>query len=114
MLEGEQNIQWEFCITTGILVTLIVVYLAQCVRLSHMPVKTRNKMTMTIWWSILLNLVSFQVRNVIMILLDIKNKSCNELTNYALESITCFFFTNALMFQTFEWDLLGAMIIFQS
>ena len=62
----------------------------------------------------MINLVALLIRNMIMVKLEIKSTSIRELTNYGLSSIACFFFTNAVMFQTFEWDLLGAMIIFQS
>jgi hypothetical protein len=67
---------------------------------------------MTIWWSIFFNLVAMQIRNVIMISLNIQSPSFNELTDYALESTACFFFTHAVMNQAFEWDFLGSMILF--
>ena len=77
-----------------------------------MPIETRNKFTMTVWWSIWMNLVALEIRNIIMIVLDLSKDSLNELSSYALNSIACFFFTNAIMLQAFEWDLLGSLLVF--
>ena len=77
-----------------------------------MPYDTRNKLTMTIWWSILFNLIALEIRNTILICVDLANTNYSELVGYALNSTACFFFTNAVMLQTFEWDLLGSMIVF--
>ena len=112
-LVTDQNKQWDFSFTTGVTISLAVIYLAQCIRLQHMPIETRNKFTMTVWWSIWMNLVALEIRNIIMIALDLNKDSLNELSSYALNSVACFFFTNAIMLQAFEWDLLGSMIVFQ-
>ena len=48
---------WDFSIATGCVMTLILAYVAQIVRVSFLPLKTRNRLTMTIWWSHLLNMV---------------------------------------------------------
>ena len=69
---------------------------------------------MIIWWSIFFNLIALQVENTVMRLLNLDEEFKSELWSYALNSIACFFFCNALMLQTFEWDLLGSMIIFQA
>jgi len=103
---------WDFSITTGLTVWVALLYLAQCVRLAHMPCETRNKLTMTIWWSIFLNLVAWECKNIILFSLNLSNESYSSLANYALGSTACFFFTNAITLQTFEWDLLGSMIKF--
>ena len=99
--------------TTGFTCSLAIIYLVQCIRLTFMPKDQRNKLTMTIWWSILLNLVALEIKNIVMICLNISEDSISELLSYSLNSIACFFFTNAIMLQTFEWDLLGSMIIHQ-
>ena len=106
--------EWDFSIVTGLIMSLSVIYLIHCVRLYHMPQETRNRLTMIIWWSLLLNLLALQIENTIMLALDISVQYISELWGYALNSTACFFFTNALMLQTFEWDLLGSMIVFQS
>lgn len=105
--------EWDYSITTGLTITLIAIYLIQCVRLHFMPIETRNKLTMTIWWSIFLNLVALESKNTILICLNLQTENSKALTNYALASTACFFFTNAVTLQTFEWDLLGSMIYFQ-
>ena len=92
----------------------MVLYLSNIIRLSYMPCKTRNKLTMTIWWYIFMNLCAVQIKNVIMICLDLTDESVSVLTSYALSSTACYFFTNAVMYQTFEWDMLGNMILVQS
>ena len=38
----------------------------------------------------------------------------SALASYALGSIACFFFSNAVILQMFEWQLLAAMISFQA
>lgn len=58
MMIDDYTSQWDFSIITGILSACIVLYVAQCIKLMYMPKETRNKLTMTIWWSILLNLVA--------------------------------------------------------
>ena len=113
-LVTDQNYQWDFAVTTGMNVALAVCYLVQCVRRNHMPCETRNKLTMTIWWSIFFNLVALLVKNIIMLNLRLTSKSVGELSSYGLNSTACFFFTNAIMLQTFEWDILGSMIKFQA
>ena len=100
--------------TSGGIIAVMVLYLANIIRLSYMPCKTRNKLTMTIWWSIFMNLCALQIRNVIMICLDLTDESVSVSTNYALSSMACYFFTNAVIYQTFEWDMLGSMILVQS
>ena len=105
--------QWDFSVTTGLIIALTVIYLAHITRIRFMPCKTRNRLTMTIWWSVFYNLVALEIHNVIMICLDLSNESVSVLTNYALESTACYFFTNAVIYQTFEWDILGSMIFFQ-
>ena len=67
---------------------------------------------MIIWWSLLFNLLALQIDNSIMMALNLKVECLNELWSYALNSTACFFFTNALTLQAFEWDLLGSMISF--
>ena len=99
---------------SGVIIAVMVLYLANIIRLSYMPCKTRNKLTMTIWWSIFMNLCALQIRNVIMICLDLTNESVSVMTNYALSSMASYFFINAVMYQTFEWDMLGNMILVQS
>ena len=79
-----------------------------------MPLKTRNRLTMTVWWSILFNLLALEISNAILVCLNITSTSVNKLTEYTLESFANYFFINAVMYQTFEWDLLGSMIFFQS
>ena len=69
---------------------------------------------MIIWWSLFCNLISLQVEFSILISIDITQAYKNELWSYALNSLACFFFTTAIILQTFEWDLLGAMITFQA
>ena len=93
----EANSQWDFSITSGFTISLAVIYLAQCIRLQHMPIETRNKFTMTVWWSIWMNLVALEMRNIIMISLDLSEASLDELSSYALNSVACFFFTNGIM-----------------
>ena len=61
-----------------------------------------------------MNLCALQIRNVIMICLDLTNESVSVMTNYALSSMASYFFINAVMYQTFEWDMLGNMILVQS
>mgnify|MGYP007082967063 CR=1 FL=1 len=112
--ESTAEHQWDLSITTGFTVGLIVIYLVQCVHLYHMPMETRNKLTMTIWWSILLNLIAWEIKNIILFCLALKTDCISALTSYALGSTACFFFTNAITLQTFEWDLLGSMIYFQA
>ena len=108
--EVSETAQWDFSIITGILLACITLYFAQCVRLYFMPLETRNKLTMIIWWSILLNLVALQFQYTVLISISEAERSINELTCYALDSFACFFFTNAVMLQVFEWDLLGSLI----
>jgi len=88
--------EWDYSITTGLTITLITIYLIQCVRLHNMPIETRNKLTMTIWWSIFLNLVALESKNTILICLNLHSERLKALTNYALASTACFFFTNAV------------------
>ena len=77
----------------------------------HMPLERRNKLTLTIWWSLFLNLAALWIKNTVLICLSL-NESVSALSNYALGSAACFFFTNALTLQLLEWDLLAAMIKF--
>lgn len=65
--------QWDFSVTSAILTTLMVLFLANIIRLSYMPYVTRNRLTLTIWWSMLLNLVALQIKNLILICLDLKD-----------------------------------------
>ena len=34
----------------------------------------------------------------------------NQLTEYAVNSVACFFFISALIFQILEWDLIASMV----
>ena len=57
-MRNDANISWDFSILSGIILALIVFYVIQITRLHFMPQETRNKITMKIWWSILLNLIA--------------------------------------------------------
>ena len=68
---------------------------------------------MTIWWSLLLNLVAYQIKSTILIVMVVTDSPGNSsLASYAIGSIACFFFTNATVLQVFEWDLLAKMVQF--
>ena len=69
---------------------------------------------MIIWWSLFLNLVALETKNTILIFIVWSDSSVGALANYALGSIACFFFSNAIMVQVFEWDMIAAMIRFQA
>ena len=60
-MRNEENLSWDFSILSGIVLALITFYIIQIVRLHFMPQETRNKITMKIWWSILLNLIALQI-----------------------------------------------------
>lgn len=77
--------------------SLSVIYLIHIVRVYHMPQERRNRLTMIIWWSLLLNLLALQIENSMLLALNITVAYRNELWSYALNSTACFFFTNAIM-----------------
>ena len=105
---------WDFSIVTGLIVSLSTMYTIQCVRLLHMPIETRNRLTMTVWWSLLFNLIALEIEDIIMLALNFNQAYQSENWKYALNSSACFFFTNAIIYQILEWDLLGSMIKFQA
>ena len=113
-MRNEENLSWDFSILSGIVLALITFYIIQIVRLHFMPQETRNKITMKIWWSILLNLIALQIQNIVITTLEYQQTSgsVSSLTSYAINSTACFFFTNAIMLQIFEWDMLFTMIKF--
>ena len=100
---------WDFSIATGCIMLIIIGYLTQIVRLSFWPLETRNRLTMTIWWSILLNMITLEIKQIILLTCWV-NEEDNELIDYSITSIADFFFVNAIMLQCFEWDLLQQMI----
>ena len=69
-VDSPENHSWAFSVITGLVVTLSILYLANCIRLKYMPQETRNKLTMIIWWSLFLNLVALQIENSVMRLLN--------------------------------------------
>ena len=113
MVCRKNQTQWDFSVTSGIIIALMVLYIGQITRRSHMPLTTQNKLTMTIWWSVFFNLAALLIRDIIVICLDLTNENESVLTDYALNSSACYFFMNTVMHQTFEWDLLGSMTQFQ-
>ena len=63
--------EWDFSIVSGWIESVSVIYIIQCVRLHHMPLDTRNRLTMIIWWSLLLNLIALQLENCILLALNL-------------------------------------------
>ena len=64
-----------------------------------MPLENRNRLTLTIWWSLLLNLVAIEIKNMVLIFLALSSndKKVSSLSNYALEAAACLFYTNAII-----------------
>ena len=61
-VNSDQNsAEWDFSVINGILLSMITLYIAQCIRVKFMPIEKRNKLTMIIWWSILLNLIALEI-----------------------------------------------------
>lgn len=63
--------EWDFSIATGCIVTMCLSYLAQIVRLKTMPLETRNRFTMTIWWSHFINLLMLETKEIIFVSISI-------------------------------------------
>ena len=110
----DQN-EWDFSIATGCLVALLVAYPAQIVSLYFKPLDARNKLTMTIWWSLFISMLVIEIKNTIFIMIeDTNSRGVSVLCSYTIGSIWCFFYVNAILLQSFEWDLLASMILYQS
>ena len=61
----------------------------------------------------MLNLIALWIKDTVLSILTM-TESVSALANYALGSTACFFFTNGVMLQLFEWDLLASMIKYQA
>ena len=59
IMDTSNQKMWDFSITSACTISLGVAYIAQCVRLKNMPPESRNKLTMTIWWSLFFNLLAY-------------------------------------------------------
>ena len=59
IMDTSNKKMWDFSITSACTISLGVAYIAQCVRLKNMPLESRNKLTMTIWWSLFFNLFAY-------------------------------------------------------
>ena len=108
----ENDLIWDFCIATGCVVTLILAYLAQIVRVSFFPLSTRNRLTMTIWWSHFLNLLMLEFKKIAFICIKMSS-TVNQLASYSVSSIAGIFYTSAILVQSFQLDMLAQMIRFQ-
>ena len=78
-----------------------------------MPLETRNRFTMTIWWSHFINLLMLETKEIIYVSISITD-SLKNIAAYAITSTAGFFFVIAIMLQAFDLGLLSRLIQFQA
>ena len=83
--------------TTSINVSLILLYIVQLVRLKYSSIEKRNKLTLYIYKSLLYNLIATLVRSVTQLILSSSGLNVSQLSMYALNSTSCFFFVTAVI-----------------
>ena len=112
---AEEQYEWDFSITSAITFTFILLYSVQCVRLSFTSAQKRHRLTMPIYYSILANLLAQEMRNLLQLIINMYelDKPDAECLTYAFNSLACVFWSLAVMFNIFEWDLLGSLITHQ-
>ena len=65
--EDDEKLSWDFSIATGCIMTLILGYLVQIVSLKFKSLETRNRLTMTIWWSHFLNMITLELKQTVLV-----------------------------------------------
>ena len=107
--------EWDYSIASACIISLLVAYVAHIVSLYYRPLDTRNKLTITIWWSLFISMLVIEIKNSIFVAIeDTSSRGLSVLCSYAIGSIWCFFYVNAILLQSFEWQLLASMILYQS
>lgn len=109
----QEHQQWDFSIANGCIVSLLLAYTVRIATIRFEPLETRNKLTLTIFWSHYLNILTLEIKKCVFVTFQM-TINVSQLLQYAISSIACFFYVNAVMLQCFEWDLLASMIQFQS
>ena len=67
-------------------------------------------MTLYIYSSFLYSLCATLTRSMVQVFESNAGANFNQLVEYAVNSVACFFFMTALIFQILEWDLITQMV----
>ena len=112
MTEYIQKREWDFSITLSLTVLLILLYFTQCVRLKYAPLTKRNRLTLPIYISFLLNLIALLIRAIIEIIMLNRGVQEDFLIRYAMNSAAMQFYVTAVLIQILEWNLIANMVKF--
>ena len=114
MTRNLQKIEWDFSFTSAITTLLILTYITQIVRLKFGKLRKRNRLTLMIHISFLLDLTALQIRTVAEILMVMYNTPGQYLISYMLNTFATEFFLIAVLIQILEWNLIASMVKFQA
>ena len=106
--------EWDFSFTLSLTVLLILLYFTQSVRLKFGLLNKRNRLTLIIYVSFLLNLVALLIRAVAEILMLNYGVKEDFLIRYAMNAAAMQFYVTAVLIQILEWNLIANMVKFQA